>query len=192
MHFSNKLVSICLSLDIDFGCISQQCRLAAKFFISDENGPKLTSFLACKQHSELVLEFLEANSTSHATPVQEDSEIVGYSKLDVLSDGNEEVVICNSNGLTYILSSKPKQEIIRYHHRKGEISLLISYKVRSIIVFLSSGIRYFTCGILGKLPCFIYITSWNTLEVFSNVQLPYFNKRCILEAVEENEIIRNV
>ena len=58
------------------------------------------------------------------------------------------------------------------------------------IKFSYLGIKYFTCGILGSKPCFIYITSWNTLEVFSNVQLPYFNKRCILEAVEESTIIK--
>ena len=32
-------------------------------------------------------------------------------------------------------------------------------------------------------------TSWNTVEIFSNVQLPYFNKRCILEAIGENDTI---
>jgi len=110
-----------LKADSSFGCISQQCRLAAKIFINTKNGLKLNSFLACKEGSELVLEFVDSDlSKSEAKQVEEDSEIVGYSKLDVLSDGNEEVVICNSNGLTYILSSKPKQEIIRYHHRKGD------------------------------------------------------------------------
>ena len=29
------------------------------------------------------------------------------------------------------------------------------------------------------------------MEIFSNVQLPYFNKRCILEAIGENEEISN-
>merc|ERR1712179_269330 len=95
--------------------------------------------------------------------VRDDAEVVGYSKLDVLKDGNEEVVICSANGLTHILASNQNQEIIRYHHQKG--------------------IRYFTCGIVGEEPCFVYITSWNTVDIFSNVQLPYFNKRCILEAI---------
>lgn len=157
-----------LKAETRFGCVSQQCQLSA-VFVQDckKRGPVLTSFLSRDSNRELGL----SDQSSKLQQVQEDAEIIGFSKLDVLSDDNEEVVICNATGLTYILSSKTNQEIIRYHHRKG--------------------IKYFTCGILGTKPCFIYITSWNTLEIFSNVQLPYFNKKCILEAVEESIVIRD-
>merc|ERR1712123_117016 len=98
------------------------------------------------------------------------SELGEKSNGDVVRD-DAEVVICSANGLTHILASNPNQEIIRYHHQKG--------------------VRFFTCGIVGTAPCFVYITSWNTVEIFSNVQLPYFNKRCILEAIGENRQIRD-
>jgi len=149
-----------------FGCISQKCRLSAKFFEDDASGPIMTSFMS-RDDSQLTL----SPYKSASDVVLDDAEVVGYSKLDVLKDGNEEVVICSANGLTHILASNPNQEIIRYHHQKG--------------------IRFFTCGIVGTRPCFVYITSWNTVEIFSNVQLPYFNKRCILEAIGENEKISN-
>lgn len=100
-----------------FACITQQCQLSALFLEdSESNGPILTSFLSRNNSKELVL----SNKDSTLPQVQENSEIVGFSKLDVLSDDNEEVVICNATGLTYILSSKTNQEIIRYHHRKGK------------------------------------------------------------------------
>ena len=100
-----------------FACITQQCQLSALFLEdSQSDGPILTSFLSRNNSKELVL----SNKDSTLPQVQENSEIVGFSKLDVLSDDNEEVVICNATGLTYILSSKTNQEIIRYHHRKGK------------------------------------------------------------------------
>ena len=99
-----------------FACITQQCQLSALFLEdSQSDGPVLTSFLARNDSKELEL----SDKDSTLPQVQENSEIVGFSKLDVLSDNNEEVVICNATGLTYILSSKTNQEIIRYHHRKG-------------------------------------------------------------------------
>ena len=92
----------------------------------------MTSFMS-RDDSQLTL----SPYKSAADVVLDDAEVVGYSKLDVLKDGNEEVVICSANGLTHILASNPNQEIIRYHHQKG--------------------IRFFTCGIVGTRPCFVYI-----------------------------------
>ena len=107
-----------------FGCISQKCRLSATFFEDDAaNGPVLTSSLS-RLDDQLILS--ELGEKSNGDVVRDDAEVVGYSKLDVLKDGNEEVVICSANGLTHILASNPNQEIIRYHHQKG--------------------VRFFTCG----------------------------------------------
>ena len=40
----------------------------------------------------------------------ESAAIIGISRLDVLKDDNEEVVLCNANGLTHIISAKWDQE----------------------------------------------------------------------------------
>ncbi|CAG5085549.1 Oidioi.mRNA.OKI2018_I69.PAR.g10923.t1.cds [Oikopleura dioica] len=92
--------------------------------------------------------------------------IISVSKLDVLKDGNEELVICTDNGLTYIISTNPNQDIIKYHHRRG--------------------IRFLTAGRFGATPCFVYLTCRNHVQVFRNVQLPWLSSKGILERLEDH------
>jgi len=155
-----------------FSCLTDDSRLVVSLFRDDpHSGPYLSSFLAKDQNQDHNLILCPAGNAAGngLNKCEELSSIIGISKLDVLKDGKEEVVICNANGLTHIISAKPHQDIIRYHHKKG--------------------IRYFTSGTFGDKPCFVYLTCWNHLQVFRSVQLPWLSSKGILERVEQNELI---
>lgn len=152
--------------DDRFSCITEKSHLSVSLYTDEaSSGPALSSFLGRGPNGTIKL----VNKDEKCTKSDELSSIIGISRLDVLKDGNEEVVICNANGLTHIVSTKINQDIIRYHHKKG--------------------IRYFTSGVFGDKPCFVYLTCWNHLQVFRSVQLPWLSSKGILERVERNLIV---
>ena len=97
---------------------TETSHLSVSLYTDDENGPKLSSYLG--QGSNGTVKMVKIESDEKVTKCDESSSIIGISRLDVLKDGNEEVVICTANGLTHIVSTKINQDIIRYHHKKGK------------------------------------------------------------------------
>jgi len=140
------------------------------FFCSAEKGSLDASIF--KEHSSTAITccgqlYRQKNGLSLSEACDEElsteisAPIISVSKLDVLKDGNEELVVCTDNGLTYIISTNPNQDIIKYHHRRG--------------------IRFLTAGRFGATPCFVYLTCKNHVQVFRNVQLPWLSSKGILE-----------
>ena len=107
--------------DDRFSCITEKSHLSVSLYTDEaSSGPALSSFLGRGPNGTIKL----VNKDEKCTKSDELSSIIGISRLDVLKDGNEEVVICNANGLTHIVSTKINQDIIRYHHKKGSRTLL--------------------------------------------------------------------
>ncbi|CBY14866.1 unnamed protein product, partial [Oikopleura dioica] len=145
------------------------------FFCSAEKGSLDASIF--KEHSSTAITccgqlYRQKNGLSLSEACDEElsteisAPIISVSKLDVLKDGNEELVVCTDNGLTYIISTNPNQDIIKYHHRRG--------------------IRFLTAGRFGATPCFVYLTCKNHVQVFRNVQLPWLSSKGILERLEDH------
>jgi hypothetical protein len=140
-----------------FFCSAEKGSLDASIFKEQSS----TSITCCGQlyRQKNGLSLSEACDEELSTEIT--APIISVSKLDVLKDGNEELVVCTDNGLIYIISTNPNQDIIKYHHRRG--------------------IRFLTAGRFGATPCFVYLTCKNHVQVFRNVQLPWLSSKGILE-----------
>ncbi|KAG8175713.1 hypothetical protein JTE90_022465, partial [Oedothorax gibbosus] len=107
--------------------------------------------------------------------LQVDHQLFALTKLDLLGDGDEEVVACAWDGLTYMVNQQ--KQSVRFQ--------------------FDGPVTTFTCGKYSVIPgtsvnVFVYATFQNRVYIYYDVHLPRFRIHNFLETTQSHEEINSL
>lgn len=128
-----------------------------------------------KQSSLLALGMLDGNISLldreqilWTLPLEKN--LLTLSKLDVTSDGYEEIITCAWDGATYIIDSEKN---------------IVYFKFKEDVKAFSTG--YFGMDSGKNVPCFVYVTFSNTVVIYWNIHLSRMTHANLLTVMESKE-----
>jgi len=121
----------------------------------------------CTRDGSFII--LENTDSSSRNPVKNSSKNFWFamSKVDVTGDGDDEVVLCDLNGMTYIIDKE--RNVVSYNFNENVAAFCAGY--------------YGTNG--KRSPCLCYVTLSGKIHLYYDVWIDAIKVRCVHAALIE-------
>ena len=113
---------------------------------------------------------LDGRETLWSLPLEVNGNLFAISKLDITCDSNDELVVCSSDGVTYIADLQ--QNI---------------FKFKFVENVMSFGAGNFAVTPRNNVPCLVYVTFSNRVIIYHSISQTRMSSSNLSVVISENE-----